>query len=244
MSNIKAYKTFFTDEMKKLSVDVSDETYEKLCDYYDLLIEKNKVMNLTAITEPKEVLIKHFMDSAMMVKVVDPSDKDIIDIGTGAGFPGMVIKILFPKSRVVLIDSLKKRIGFLNELIDKLQITDIEAIHGRAEEFGHDENFREKFDFSVSRAVAGLNVLCELCLPFVKVGGKFISYKSGNIASEILEAENSINLLGGKFEPDVIDFDLIGEEKVQSRSLVVISRCICTPEKYPRRPGIPAKRPL
>ncbi|MCR5785559.1 MAG: 16S rRNA (guanine(527)-N(7))-methyltransferase RsmG [Eubacterium sp.] len=228
--------------LKEWNIDLSDNQKQQFLKYYDMLIEKNKVMNLTAITEFNEVLEKHFLDSVAVVKATDlTGELSLIDIGTGAGFPGIPLKIVFPKLRVLLLDSLNKRVNFLNEVIDELGLENITAIHARAEEAGQDKLYREKFDLCVSRAVANLSTLSELCMPFVKKGGKFISYKSGNADEEIANAKKAVNLLGGG-EVKCVDFVLPSSEA--GRTFVVINKADLTLKKYPRKPGIPAKKPI
>ena len=174
------------NKLNQLSIEYSESQIEKLLKYYEMLIEKNKVMNLTAITEFDEVVEKHFIDSLSIVRVIDMEIvHGIIDIGTGAGFPGIPVKIMFPHVKVTLVDSLNKRVNFLNEVIENLELSDIEAYHGRAEDYGRDKKFREKYDVCVSRAVANLASLSEYCMPFVKPDGYFISYKAGDCEKEI-----------------------------------------------------------
>ena len=211
-------------------------------DFYEYLVEKNKVMNLTGITEFQEVLIKHFLDSLACVKAVDIKKvKRIMDVGTGAGFPGVPLKIAFPHLEACLLDSLKKRVNFLEETFDLLKLTDITAVHGRAEEYAKNKAYRESFDLCVSRAVSNLATLSEYCLPYVKVGGSFISYKSGTVQEEAEQAEKAVKILGGKIR-DVVYFSLPDSE-IQ-RSLVVIEKVKSTPGKYPRKAGTPLKEPL
>ena len=204
--------------------------------------EKNKVMNLTGITEFQEVLVKHFLDSLACVKAVDIKKvKRMMDVGTGAGFPGVPLKIAFPHLEACLLDSLKKRVNFLEETFDLLKLTDITAVHGRAEEYAKNKAYRESFDLCVSRAVSNLATLSEYCLPYVKVGGSFISYKSGTVQEEAEQAEKAVKILGGKIR-DVVYFSLPDSE-IQ-RSLVVIEKVKSTPGKYPRKAGTPLKEPL
>lgn len=215
---------------------------EKLLLYYQFLVEKNRVMNLTAITEFSDVVLKHFADSLSIVKVYDMKNCHIvIDVGTGAGFPGVPLKIMYPELNVVLLDSLNKRVHFLEELIDLLKLEDITAVHARAEDAARKEMYREQFDLSVSRAVANLSSLSEYCLPFVKKGGSFISYKSTNIDIEIDEARNAILLLGGQIKARK-EFCL--PESDIERTLIMIEKIKETPAKYPRKAGLPSKEPL
>jgi len=224
-----------------LDLCLDDCQIEQFMDYYEILIEWNNMMNLTSITEFTEVIHKHFIDSLAIVKAIYPNRENIIDVGTGAGFPGIPIKIAFPNTRVVLMDSLKKRIKFLEEVIRKLGLENIRVIHGRAEDLGRNEIYRESFDLCTSRAVAKLSVLSEYCIPFLKIGGKFVAYKSGNINDELNEAKSAIKILGGVIS-DQKEFMLpltdIG------RSLVIIEKIKETPKKYPRSAGKPSKEPL
>ncbi len=208
--------------------------------FYELLIEKNKVMNLTGITEYDEVVEKHFVDSIAIGTIAKMEGK-IIDIGTGAGFPGIPLKIAYPEIEIVLLDSLNKRIKFLNEVIDELELEGITTIHGRAEDFAQNLEYREQFDYCVSRAVANLSTLNEYCLPFVKIGGEFISYKSGDIEDEIIKSKQAVNILGGKIK-EIEKFEL--PSKSGSRSFVCIEKVKKTAKKYPRKAGLPAKEPI
>lgn len=231
----------FKKDLEELNISLNDVQITQLMIYYDLLIEKNKVMNLTAITELSEVVCKHFLDSLSIVKVSRPKEERILDLGTGAGLPGIPIKIAFPNTTIVLMDSLKKRIYFLDEVIERLNLKKISTIHGRAEDYGRKVNYREAFDICTSRAVARLSTLSEYCLPFVKVGGRFISYKSGNISEELKEAEKAINILGGSVLKTE-EFEL--PNKDIKRSLIVINKSNKSPIKYPRMSGKPSKEPL
>lgn len=210
--------------------------------YYEMLIEWNEKFNLTAITDFDEVLKKHFLDSIAIGRMLNRDEEvSVLDIGTGAGFPGIPIKIAFPSTEVVLMDSLNKRVNFLNEVIRELSLEKISAIHGRAEDFARKNVMREQFDFVVSRAVANLSSLSEFCLPYVKVGGKFISYKSEKAKEELEESTNAINILGGgKCELD--EFFLPRSDF--KRVFIVINKEKETPNKYPRKAGTPVKQPL
>lgn len=230
----------FIVEAEKIGVSFSDVQLEQFRIYYEMLVEKNKVMNLTGITEWDEVLEKHFLDSISLIRAVDLNkDLSVMDMGTGAGFPGIPLKIAFPNLKVTLADSLNKRVLFLQEVIDELKLEGIEAIHGRAEDLARDKRYRENYDLSVSRAVANLSTLSEYCLPFVKIGGQFISYKSGEIDEEISSSKSAVFLLGGKVK-DIIKFEL-GE---LGRSFIVIDKINGTPKTYPRKAGTPSKKPL
>lgn len=231
----------FKKDLEELNIYLDDFQIGQFMDYYELLIEKNKVMNLTSITEFIDVIRKHFIDSLSIVKIYRPSKEKILDIGTGAGFPGIPLKIAFPNIQLVLMDSLKKRISFLDEVIDKLALENIITIHGRAEDYGKNLSYREAFDVCISRAVAKLSILSEYCIPFVKKGGSFISYKSGNITDELNESNRAIKLLGGTLIR-TLEFNLPHTDI--SRSLVYIKKIDKTPDKYPRTAGKPSKEPL
>ena len=227
---------------QEMGIVLDGEQRQQFVDFYEYLVEKNKVMNLTGITEFQEVLVKHFLDSLACVKAVDIKKvKRMMDVGIGAGFPGVPLKIAFPHLEACLLDSLKKRVNFLEETFDLLKLTDITAVHGRAEEYAKNKAYRESFDLCVSRAVSNLATLSEYCLPYVKVGGSFISYKSGTVQEEAEQAEKAVKILGGKIR-DVVYFSLPDSE-IQ-RSLVVIEKVKSTPGKYPRKAGTPLKEPL
>lgn len=236
-----AYNTEkFEKGLEELGISLSEEQIGQFLTYYEMLVEKNKVMNLTAITEFDDVIEKHFLDSLSLIKVCDLNrELSVMDMGTGAGFPGIPLKIAFPELQVTLADSLNKRILFLQEVIDELGLNGVEAIHARAEELGKNKSYREQYDLVVSRAVANLASLEEYCVPFVKIGGSFISYKSGEIEEEVANAKNATFLLGGKVK-NVYKFDLYE----QKRSFVVIEKCKGTPKTYPRKAGTPTKTPL
>lgn len=230
----------FKRELEKLEISISEEQLEQFIRYYEMLIEKNKVMNLTAITDFDEVIEKHFIDSLNLFRFEDlKADKTIIDMGTGAGFPGIPLKIAFPNLKITLADSLNKRILFLNDVISELGLTDIDTVHGRAEDLAKDKTYRENYDICVSRAVANLSTLSEYCLPFVKIGGQFISYKSGDCDEEITNAKSAIFLLGGRLN-QIQKFEI----NDNSRSFVIIDKVNGTSKQYPRKAGLPSKKPL
>ncbi len=234
--------TNFTSLLKDLDITLSKKQIEQFLQYYEMLIERNKVMNLTAITDYEEVVSKHFIDSLSLVKVYK-TDKEIsvIDMGTGAGFPGIPLKIVFPTWKIVLLDSLNKRVNFLNDVISELELENITAIHGRAEEYGRQKEYRESFDLCVSRAVAKLSTLAEYCMPYVKVYGYFIPYKAGNILEELEESKKAINVLGGQIEC-TNSFNLPGTDI--ERTLIVVKKLVQTPNTYPRSARKLAKEPI
>ena len=195
--NFEDFKKELVEKLLKINIQIQNEQIEQLYNYMNLLIEWNEKINLTAITEPNEIILKHFVDSLTISKYINKNEK-IADIGTGAGFPGIPLKILNPDNEIILIDSLNKRINFLNEVIKSNNLNKIQAIHARAEEIGHNNNYRGQFDVVTSRAVAKLNVLLEYMLPLVKAGGKCICLKGPNTEQEIDEAKNALNILGGK----------------------------------------------
>lgn len=232
--------TKFINDLKEIGIELSDEQLEQFLTYYEMLIEKNKVMNLTAITDFDEVLEKHFEDSLSLIQAVDlEKSQTVIDLGTGAGFPGIPLKIAFPNLQITLADSLNKRILFLDDVIRELGLVGIDTVHGRAEDLAKNSDYREKFDLCVSRAVANLSTLSEYCLPFVKIGGKFISYKAGECDEEVAASKSSVFLLGGKIS-DIKKFEL-GES---GRAFVIIDKVSGTPKMYPRKAGTPSKDPL
>lgn len=232
--------TKFINDLKAIGIELSDEQLEQFLTYYEMLIEKNKVMNLTAITDFDEVLEKHFEDSLSLIQAVDlEKSQTVIDLGTGAGFPGIPLKIAFPNLQITLADSLNKRILFLDDVIRELGLVGIDTVHGRAEDLAKNSDYREKFDLCVSRAVANLSTLSEYCLPFVKIGGKFISYKAEECDEEVAASKSSVFLLGGKIS-DIKKFEL-GES---GRAFVIIDKVSGTPKKYPRKAGTPSKDPL
>jgi len=232
----------FKNKLNALGISLTDIQKQQFDEFYKLLVEWNKVMNLTGITEYEEVNEKHFVDSVSLVKAIDINKvESVIDIGTGAGFPGIPLKIAFPHLKVVLLDSLNKRINFLNAVIHELGLTDIKTIHGRAEDYAKEAEYRECFDICVSRAVANLSTLSEYCIPYVKVGGTFIPYKSGEIDEEVQQAKKAIRILGGELS-EVIKFQL--PETEIKRSFIKIIKKQNTAKKYPRKAGLPTKEPL
>lgn len=232
----------FKKKLSQLGLSITEPMEEQFSMFYDLLIEWNKVMNLTTITEFNDVVEKHFLDSVALGVYCNLNQKlTLIDVGTGAGFPGIPLKIMFPELQVVLADSLKKRIGFLDEVIVQLKLEHISAVHGRAEELAQKKEYREQFDFCVSRAVANLSSLSEYCIPFLKEGGTFVSYKSADIEVEAEEARNAIHILGGTLK-EIYKFQL-PDTKYQ-RSFVVMKKVGHTAKKYPRKAGTPARQPL
>lgn len=231
-----------TKKVKELSIVLNDKQIQQFEQYYNILVEWNKVMNLTAITEYEEVVEKHFLDSLTIVDAINMEKiETLIDVGTGAGFPGIPLRIAFPHLKVTLLDSLNKRIKFLNEVIDLLELDDIKTIHGRAEDYAKQAEYREQYDICVSRAVANLATLSEYCLPYVKVDGLFVPYKSGEIDEELKSSEKAVSILGGKVE-EVVKFQLPGTDI--GRSFVKIHKIKETKKKYPRKAGMPTKEPL
>lgn len=230
------------NRMDRLQIETNENMLEQFDLFYHLLVEWNKVMNLTGITEYEEVVEKHFADSLSLARFLDLNKiHTVIDVGTGAGFPGIPLKIAFPHLKVVLLDSLNKRINFLNEVIAKLDLKEIHTIHGRAEEYARKPEYREQFDLCVSRAVANLSVLSEYCIPYIRIGGIFIPYKSGDIDEEVAASRKAVDILGGQID-HVEKFQLPDTDI--HRSFVFINKIKNTQKKYPRKAGTPTKEPL
>ena len=234
------FKRIMIENLKEINIYLSDFQLEQFYNYMNILIEWNKFMNLTGITSPKEIIIKHFIDSLTVLDKIDRNNT-IIDVGTGAGFPGIPIKIASPDTEVVLLDSLSKRVNFLNEVIKKLQLKGIKTIHGRAEDYGRDKNHREKYDVAIARAVAPLNILLEYLMPFVRVKGKCLCMKGNNCEEEIQEGKHAIKELGGKFVKT--DKFCIPNTDIK-RNIIEIEKMEELNSKYPRKAGTPTKAPL
>ena len=234
------FKKVLYEKTKQIGIELKEEQLEKFYLYMNILLEWNEKINLTAITNEEEIILKHFVDSLTINKYIEEG-KSIIDVGTGAGFPGIPIKILREDLKVTLLDSLNKRINFLNEVIEKLDLKKIECIHGRAEEFGKNKNYREKYDFATSRAVANMSTLSEYLIPFVKVGGKVLAMKGDKAEEELEEAKKAIKLLGGKVEN--IDNFYLPDSDIK-RNIIIIKKIEKTERKFPRKPGTPAKEPI
>lgn len=268
---MNCYNTeIFQKKCETFGIYLSGEQIEKFMDYYELLMEWNSFMNLTAITDFDEVILKHFVDSLAIcqadvfrrvLKLPDykmyaetdllpeesgsenlrVSEISLIDVGTGAGFPGIPLKIVFGEMHITLLDSLNKRVNFLNTVIEKLDLKNIKAVHGRAEDFARQADYREQYDFCVSRAVANLSTLSEFCIPFVKKDGCFVSYKSEKVKEELSAGERAVEILGGKID-NLLEYQLPDSDI--NRSMVFIRKVKSTPKKYPRKAGTPAKEPL
>ena len=225
---------------KKIDIVFNDKQIEQFYNYMNLLLEWNEKINLTSIVEPKEVVLKHFIDSLTINKYIE-ENATLVDVGTGAGFPGIPIKIYRPDVKVTLVDSLNKRINFLNEVINKLELTNIETVHSRVEEFGKNKKYREKFNIVTARAVANLSVLSEYLIPLNKIGGKCICMKGSEIEEEYTNSKKAINILGGKIKK--IDKFYLPDSDI-TRNLIIIDKIKTTPSKYPRKPGTPTKEPI
>lgn len=248
MFHVKHYWESFIEEAAVFDIDLTDRQIEQLHIYYDELLSWNEKINLTAITELKDVLIKHYLDSISVTGIMPyeilNGGINAIDVGTGAGFPGMVLAICCPESHFVLMDSLQKRVEFLNDCIEKTELRNCSAVHARAEEAAHLKEYRDRFDLVVSRAVADLSVLAEYDLPFLKVGGKFVAYKTEKGKEELNRAEKAIEILGGRFLREK-EFTLKGENGEEyNRLLIMIEKNKVTPGRYPRKAGMPSKEPI
>lgn len=232
----------FKKKLSQLDLAITEQMEEQFSMFYELLVEWNKVMNLTTITEFDDVVEKHFLDSVALGVYYNLNQKlTLVDVGTGAGFPGIPLKIMYPELQIVLADSLKKRVGFLDEVILQLKLENISAVHGRVEDLAQKKEYREQFDLCVSRAVANLASLSEYCLPFLKEGGTFVAYKSADIEDEAEGAQKAIHILGGKLK-EVYKFQLPDTE--YQRSFVIVDKVGHTSKKYPRKAGTPARQPL
>lgn len=232
---------FLKESAEKSGILLTEEMLGKFAIFYKDLLETNKTLNLTAITEMEDVVLKHFIDSMAVSIFYDISEKSVIDVGTGAGFPGIPLAILYPSAKFVLLDSLKKRLNFIEKILEKCEIKNVELIHGRAEDFGRESKYREQFDFCLSRAVAVMPVLLELCTPFVKVGGKFISYKSGRLEEELEVAARAIKILNCRLVSEH-EYQLPGSDLF--RVYAAFEKEKNTPKKYPRQAGKPKREPL
>ena len=238
--NIQEFSDLMIEYGKEIHIVFTEEQLQKFYQYMNLLIEWNEKINLTAIVEPKEIILKHFIDSLTIIKYIKPNES-VIDIGTGAGFPGIPIKIVCEDLQVTLLDSLNKRINFLNEVIKQLELKNVNAVHARIEEYAKNKQYREKYDVATSRAVANLTTLSEYMLPMVAVKGMAICMKGAEVGEEISESKNSIKLLGGEIVK-IEEFMLPKSDN--KRNLILIEKTKQTPSKYPRKPGIPSKDPL
>lgn len=238
--SIEEFEKILKKYLKEMKIGLEQEQIRQFYKYMELLIEWNEKVNLTAITDPKEIILKHFIDSLTIAKDIKEG-KTLVDVGTGAGFPGIPLKIYRKDIKVTLVDSLNKRINFLNEVIKELNLSNIETIHARAEEFGQNKKYREKFDISTSRAVANLSTLAEYLIPLVKLNGEVICMKGSNVKEELEEAKNAIKILGGEIKSQE-EFEL--PQSDIKRNTITIKKVNKTPLKYPRKPGTPAKEPI
>ena len=234
------FKNKLSKLLEEINIEIKEEEINKFYNYMNLLLEWNEKINLTAITEEDDIILKHFVDSVTIYKYIEDK-KSVADIGTGAGFPGIPLAILKNKNEFTLVDSLNKRVNFLNDIKEKIFLENITNIHARAEEFGQNKKYRENFDTAVSRAVANLSVLVEYLLPIVKVGGKIICMKGSNIEEELKDAEFAISKLGGKV---VLRDEFYLPQSDIKRNIIIIEKIKNTPSKYPRKAGTPAKEPL
>jgi 16S rRNA (guanine527-N7)-methyltransferase len=236
--NIEMFQT----SLKEKGIELSEKQLAQFETYFKLLVEWNEKMNLTAITEKEEIYLKHFYDSVTAAFYFDfKRDITVCDVGAGAGFPAIPLKICFPEIKLTVVDSLNKRIGFLEHVANELGLENISMYHDRAETFAHKQEFRQQFDLVMARAVARLSVLSELCLPLVKKGGHFLGMKGANLPGEVRDGEKAVQLLGGKIQ-DIYSFSLPIEES--ERNIVIIEKVKETPKKFPRKPGTPNKSPI
>ena len=238
--NIEDFKRLMNFYGNEIGLEFTEEQLDKFFKYMNLLLEWNEKINLTAITEPKEVILKHFIDSLTISKYIE-NNKTLADVGTGAGFPGIALKIYRSDLKITLVDSLNKRINFLNEVIKELDLKEIKTVHSRIEDFGKNKEYREKFDYTTARAVANLSVLSEYLIPIAKIDGKCICMKGSNIEEELNTSKNAIKILGGKIQK-IEEFNLPKSDI--TRNVIIIKKLKNTPAKYPRKAGIPAKEPL
>lgn len=237
---IEEFSKLISSYGKEISIEFSNIQIERFYKYMNLLIEWNEKINLTAITEPKEIIIKHFIDSLTVLKDIKGKNT-LVDVGTGAGFPGIPLKIMDEEIKITLLDSLNKRINFLNEVINQLDLKNIETIHSRVEDAGKNKKYRERFDIATARAVANLATLSEYMLPLVKVGGKSICMKGPEVSEELQNSKKAISILGGEIE-NIDNFQLPKSDMM--RNIVIIKKVKNTPNKYPRKPGTPSKEPI
>lgn len=235
-------RIFLENGFRELNIGINKKSIDELLLFRDMLLEWNKKINLTSITDNQEIFIKHFFDSATCMATGYIKDGfEVVDIGTGAGFPGLVLKIINNEINITLLDSLKKRTNYLENLVINLGLKNVEIIHGRAEEYGNKVEYREKYDIALSRAVASINVLLEYCLPYIKNGGYFLCQKGPNFKDELKEAEKALKTLGGKIN-EVKEFILPGSDI--KRNIIVIEKIHKTPAKYPRKAGKPTSNPI
>lgn len=237
---MEEFKQNMKQYAKKIGIVLEEEQIEQFYQYEKLLLIWNEKINLTAITKPEEIILKHFIDSMTIAKYIG-ANKTLVDVGTGAGFPGIPLKIIRKGIQITLLDSLNKRVQFLNEIIKQLELKEVETIHGRVEEFGKNKKYREKFDYATSRAVANLTTLSEYLLPLVKIEGKCICMKGSTVKEEIDQSQKAIAILGGKIE-EIEAFQL--PESDIDRHIVLLRKIKQTPAKYPRKPGTPSKEPI
>lgn len=236
--NLEEFSSNLKEKLNKINIEINNEQAQRFYNYMNLLIEWNKKINLTAITEPNEVILKHFVDSDTILNYIE-NDMKIVDVGTGAGFPGIPLNIINNKPKYTLVDSLNKRINFLNEVIEKLNLENIDTVHSRIEDFA--KNNKESYDIATSRAVASLNILLEYLLPLVKVGGMCICMKGSNVKEEIENSNKALELLGGKIEKVE---EIILPDSDMVRNIIIVRKVKNTPNKYPRKAGVASKEPI